>query len=75
MPLPWLIALGLPLLAVCEQKVQTPVFQTESSLALVRFHVERKHSYAGDLKPGDIILLEDWQPRGFTGWAVTLMGA
>ena len=44
----------------------TPTFQSESALALVRFHVERKHSFAGDLKAEDVILLEDGRPRKFT---------
>jgi VWFA-related protein len=53
-----LLLLALPL---CAQ--QAPVFRTETSLALVRFHVVRKHSYVDDLKPEDVILLEDGSPR------------
>ena len=53
--------LALPL---CAQ--QAPVFRTETSLALVRFHVVRKHSYVDDLKPEDVILLEDGSPRKVT---------
>src|SRR6516164_10772510 len=66
MTLAWWMALGVPLLAVCAQEAQTPVFQSESALALVRFHVERKHSFADDLKAEDVILLEDGRPRRFT---------
>jgi VWFA-related protein len=43
-----------------------PVFRTETALGLVRFHVVRKHSYADDLKRGDVILLEDGTPREFS---------
>jgi hypothetical protein len=63
MPPAWLLALPLALFA---QEAQTPVFQTESSLALVRFQVERKHTFADNLKPEDVILLEDGQARKFT---------
>jgi VWFA-related protein len=45
---------------------QAPVFRTDSTLALVRFHVVRKHSYVDDLKPKDVILLEDGSPREFS---------
>ena len=48
-------------LSLCAQ--QAPVFRTEAALALVRFHVVRKHSYVDDLKPEDVILLEDGSPR------------
>ena len=44
-------------------EAQAPVFRTEAALALVRFHVVRKHSYVDDLKPEDVILLEDGLPR------------
>ena len=66
MTLAWWMALGAPLLTVWAQETQTPVFQSESALALVRFHVERKHTFADDLKAEDVILLEDGRPRGFT---------
>ena len=45
---------------------QTPVFRTESSLALVRFHVVHKNRYITDLKPENVVLLEDGAPRTFT---------
>jgi VWFA-related protein len=43
-----------------------PAFRAEAALALVRFHVVRKHSYVDDLKPEDVILLEDGSPRKVT---------
>jgi len=46
---------------LCAQ--QAPVFRTEAALALVRFHVVRKHSYVDGLKPEDVTLLEDGSPR------------
>ena len=45
---------------------QTPVFRTESSLVLVRFHVVQKNRYNTSLKPEDVVLLEDGAPRKFT---------
>jgi VWFA-related protein len=66
MRLAWWMAIGASLFAVWAQEAQTPIFQTESALALVRFHVERKHSFADDLKAEDVILLEDGRPRRFT---------
>lgn len=66
MTLAWWMALGMPLFAVWAQEAQTPIFQSESALALVRFHVERKHSFADDIQAGDVILLEDGRPRSFT---------
>ena len=45
---------------------ETPVFRTDSSLALVRFRVVRKNRYITDLKGEDVVLLEDGVPRKFT---------
>lgn len=57
--LAWLLAAAL--LAAQE----TPVFRTETSLALVRFHAIRSGRYVNNLKPGDLLLLEDGRPRPF----------
>src|SRR5262249_44117855 len=38
-------------------------FRTETSLALVRFHVVQKKMYADSLRPDDIELLEDGKPQ------------
>ncbi len=48
-----------------QQKAQEelPVFRVETKLALVRFHVVRKNLYVDDLKPEDVVLLEDGTPR------------
>jgi VWFA-related protein len=43
-----------------------PVLRSETTLALVRFHVVRKRFYVDDLKPDDVILLEDGKPRQIT---------
>jgi VWFA-related protein len=45
---------------------ETPTFRTETSLALVRFHAAKGGRYVLDLKPDDVVLLEDGQPRPFT---------
>jgi len=50
-------------LAAQQPPADTPVFRSDTNLALVRFHVVRKHGYADDLKREDVILLEDGQPR------------
>ncbi|MDP2998506.1 MAG: VWA domain-containing protein [Bryobacterales bacterium] len=38
---------------------EQPVFRAETSLALVRFHVVRNNRYVDDLKPADILPLEN----------------
>jgi hypothetical protein len=43
-----------------------PMFSSKSDVVLVPFHVARGNFYASDLKPADIILLEDGRPRPFT---------
>ena len=54
---------------------QTPVFRTASTLALVRFHVVHKNRYITDLKPEDVVLLEDGAPRKFTVFENALAAA
>jgi VWFA-related protein len=49
--------LALPLLG------QEPVFRSDTALAVVRFHVVRKKYYVDDLKPEDVVLLEDGRPQ------------
>ena len=57
----------IAILAACLLPAQqTPVFRTDSSLALVRFHVVNKNRYLTGLKPEDVVLLEDGAPRKFT---------
>jgi VWFA-related protein len=43
-----------------------PIFRTETSLALVHFHVVHKNQFVTNLRPEDVILLEDGVPRKFT---------
>ncbi|MDZ4801575.1 MAG: hypothetical protein SGI92_25740 [Bryobacteraceae bacterium] len=42
---------------------EIPVFRSQTSLALVHFHVVRKKQYVTNLKPEDIDLLEDGKPQ------------
>ena len=42
---------------------EQPVFRAETSLALVRFHVVRNNRYVDDLKPADVLLLENGAPQ------------
>ncbi len=53
---------------------QTPVFRSETSLATVHFHVLHKNQYVTDLKPKDVILLEDGEPRPFTFFDNSALG-
>ena len=41
-------------------------FKAQSTLATVRFHVVQNDHYVTELKPEDVILLEDGAPRKFT---------
>jgi VWFA-related protein len=41
-------------------------FKTQSRLVLLSFHVSRSKNYIADLKPSDVVLLEDGKPRDFT---------
>ena len=38
---------------------EAPTFRADSALALVRFHVVRNNQYVTNLKPEDLVLLED----------------
>ncbi len=57
----WLLLAAFPLLAQEE-----PVFRSDTTLATVSFHVVRDKHYVDDLKPQDLILLEDSTPRTIT---------
>jgi len=43
-----------------------PVFRSQSHLVLLPFRVARGKNYVTNLKPSDVTLLEDGQPREFT---------
>jgi hypothetical protein len=45
---------------------EPPVFRTDTSLGLVRFQVIHDNTYSLNLKPENIELLEDGQPRKFS---------
>jgi VWFA-related protein len=67
--------LVVAIFAVCLLPAQeTPVFRASSSLGLVRFHVVQKNHYNTDLKPEDVILLEDGAPRQFTVFENAMAG-
>src|ERR1035441_8655473 len=61
----WLVIIpllsGLPIIGQEE-----PVFRAETTLATVSFHVVRDKHYVDDLKPQDLVLLEDGTPRNIT---------
>jgi VWFA-related protein len=57
----------LLLLAATPFAAQEPaVFRADTALALVHFHAVHKTQYLTNLKPEDVILLEDGVPRPFT---------
>ena len=41
-------------------------FRAQTRLVLLSFHVARGRNYVRDLKPADVVLLEDGKPRDFT---------
>lgn len=43
-----------------------PVFRAGTSLALVRFHVVKSNRYVDTIKPQDLVLMEDGEPRTIT---------
>ncbi len=43
-----------------------PTFHAQTRLVLLSFHVARGKNYITDLKPSDVVLLEDGKPRDFT---------
>jgi VWFA-related protein len=61
--LPALAILAQPSASAQASEAQVPVFRSDTSLALIRFHVVRKRGYVDDLKAEDVILLEDGAPR------------
>jgi VWFA-related protein len=58
----WILLAVLPLAAQEDE----PIFHSETRLATVSFHVVRDKRYVEDLKPQDIVLLEDGQRRQIT---------
>lgn len=56
----------LALLAAPLACQEPPVFRSDTSLALLHFHVIHQSRYATTIKPEDLILLEDGAPRPFT---------
>jgi hypothetical protein len=41
-------------------------FHAQTGLVLLSFHATHGKNYVTDLKPADVVLLEDGKPRGFT---------
>jgi VWFA-related protein len=64
----WLLAVA-PLAAQ-----ETPVFHSGTTLALVRFHVVQKGRYVEGLKPDDVVLLDNGEPRTFTVFESAVSG-
>src|SRR6516225_4678002 len=56
------------LLLICASSMaqEAPTFRADSALALVRLHVVRNNQYVTNLKPEDLVLLEDGAARNFT---------
>src|ERR1035438_10745328 len=61
----WLAVLTL-VVALPIAGQEEPVFRASTTLATVSFHVVRDKHYVEDLKPQDLVLLEDGTPRNIT---------
>jgi hypothetical protein len=64
-----LCAFGMALLVVVAALAQNPApvtFQAQTRLVLLSFHATQGKNYVTDLKPSDVVLLEDGKPRDFT---------
>jgi hypothetical protein len=53
-------------LCLAQQEPVTPSFHVRTDLVTVPFQVRRGSRSVSDLKPSDVVLLEDGVPRGFT---------
>jgi hypothetical protein len=53
-------------LCLAQQDPAQPSFHAQTDLVTVPFQVRRGSRSASDLKPSDVVLLEDGVPRGFT---------
>jgi VWFA-related protein len=60
------VRLAVALLALPVLSQPVPVFRSDTSLVLIHFHVLHKGRYATNIKPDDLVLLEDGAPRKFT---------
>ncbi len=72
----WCFLLSLACLMCGQQPTPEPssTFSSEARLVLVPFHVVRGKYFAPDLKPEDILLLEDGRPRDFSVFQGPAMG-
>ncbi len=63
-----IIAVAVALVGLClaQQEPATPSFHAQTDLVTVPFQVRRGSRSVSDLKPSDVVLLEDGVPRGFT---------
>ena len=59
-------AVSLVGLCLAQQEPVTPSFHAQTDLVTVPFQVRRGSRSVSDLKPSDVVLLEDGVPRGFT---------
>src|SRR6185295_3226344 len=67
------IATGLLLVGVClaqqtSQEPTPPALHVQTDLVVVPFQVRHGSRSVSDLKPPDVVLLEDGVPRAFTGF-------
>src|SRR5436190_3293138 len=62
------VAAAVLLVGLClaQQEPVTPSFHAQTDLVTVPFQVRRGSRSVSDLKPADVVLLEDGVPRGFT---------
>lgn len=60
------LLIGLSLAQQRPTETLVPTFQVDANLVMVPFAVRRGNRQIADLKPADVVLLEDGVPRGFT---------
>lgn len=63
---PILLALGVAMGQQTPPEPAAVTFQSQTRLVLLSFHATHGKDYITDLKPADVVLLEDGKPRDFT---------
>src|SRR5215472_4575697 len=63
-----LLLVGMSLAQQTSQEPAQPTLQVQTNLVVIPFQVRRGSRSVSDLKPSDVVLLEDGAPRAFTGF-------
>jgi hypothetical protein len=65
-----ILLVGMSLAERTSQEPAQPTLQVQTDLVVVPFKVQRGSRWVSDLKPSDVVLLEDGVTRTFTGFEV-----